>query len=107
MEFPKVMYKGALAHDATHLGGLQTATVISPKEEKEQLKNGFVNVEDVESLRVKPADGADSEPAKGDKFDDMTVSELKAHLDKKKIEYSSTALRDDLLALARGDKETE
>jgi len=54
-EFPKVLYKGVWSPEVG-LSGLQAVTVASPKEEKEQLKAGFVNAEDVESLGAdKPA----------------------------------------------------
>lgn len=49
MEFPKVLYSGVW-NPEVGLGGLQAVTVTSAKEEKEQLKAGFVNAEDVESL---------------------------------------------------------
>lgn len=47
------------------------------------------------------ARGGDAIPVKADKFDDMTVADLKDFLDKKKVDYPSGALRDDLLVLAR------
>lgn len=48
-EYPRVMYRGAY-DPAMGLGNLQTVTVGSASEEKEQAKDGFVCHEDLDSL---------------------------------------------------------